>query len=596
MTTYNTGNPLGSTDARDLSDNAQNLDKAVNSSDLTFIDRLGMTRPTWNGLAQYAGPAYDVSNYASLAAAVAAFPSTPATIQYGEDQTLTANLVVPAHIELMPLNGAVISHGAYTVTVNSSTARWPLAQIFNGTGDVTGLQEAYPQWFGTDGAADQVQIRAALVASATVRLVGSYDVGETIEVAGNRSILGVDAGVPAYQPTVINHSAASGPLFSAVSNEFGGVRIANFMITGGNGSPAIVSSRAQSVYEYLHMEPYNGGGIQLLATGAGSWGTTIRECKWVAPASPTAYTGYEISVNGGDVTLDHVTAIRGAIGINILQGETITLITPSTNYQSNNPSGTVYSSATSENTAGIKLSGAGYKKSITILNPYIEAFTHGLYVESVEGLNLLGGYIADAGLNSNNSSVFLKDANCVGVKLTGATISSNGNSSSSIKIGSGVNGSILEGLIISDTGIGSGNINNVGGANIYLLSNKLTYGGTGYGLSDTVYGTVNLDATVTGFSNYKRVQTVQAATAAELVSIANAEMWEATAFTNGAVGTAGKRSLIVVDNAGTARVETLATWTAGGYNVTFTVAGGKIKVSHDSGGAVSLNIALQKLK
>jgi hypothetical protein len=52
MTTYNTGNPIGSTDARDRSDNSENLDVAVNSLALTFKDRLGRTRDTLEGVYQ----------------------------------------------------------------------------------------------------------------------------------------------------------------------------------------------------------------------------------------------------------------------------------------------------------------------------------------------------------------------------------------------------------------------------------------------------------------------------------------------------------------------------------------------------------------
>lgn len=50
--TYNTGNPIGSTDARDRSDNSENLDLAVNSLSQTFIDRLGVTRDTLEGIYQ----------------------------------------------------------------------------------------------------------------------------------------------------------------------------------------------------------------------------------------------------------------------------------------------------------------------------------------------------------------------------------------------------------------------------------------------------------------------------------------------------------------------------------------------------------------
>ena len=46
MTTYNTGNPLGSTSPKDLYDNAENLDQAVNSAADTWVDRFGETRLT----------------------------------------------------------------------------------------------------------------------------------------------------------------------------------------------------------------------------------------------------------------------------------------------------------------------------------------------------------------------------------------------------------------------------------------------------------------------------------------------------------------------------------------------------------------------
>lgn len=56
MTTYNTGNPLGSTAAKDLFDNAQNLDIAVNSEALTWLDRgpsgIHRTRKTYAGIEQ----------------------------------------------------------------------------------------------------------------------------------------------------------------------------------------------------------------------------------------------------------------------------------------------------------------------------------------------------------------------------------------------------------------------------------------------------------------------------------------------------------------------------------------------------------------
>lgn len=51
MTTYNTGNPVGSVDPKDLYDNAQNLDALVNSTtEMSHADRLAVQRKTWHGM------------------------------------------------------------------------------------------------------------------------------------------------------------------------------------------------------------------------------------------------------------------------------------------------------------------------------------------------------------------------------------------------------------------------------------------------------------------------------------------------------------------------------------------------------------------
>lgn len=51
MTTYNTGNPLGSAAAKDLYDNAQNVDFAVNDlSQEIWSDRFGISRRSWYGM------------------------------------------------------------------------------------------------------------------------------------------------------------------------------------------------------------------------------------------------------------------------------------------------------------------------------------------------------------------------------------------------------------------------------------------------------------------------------------------------------------------------------------------------------------------
>lgn len=62
--TFNTGNPIGSTDARDLSDNAENFDKALGTTAATWVDRFGVTRDSFEGrLAK--GSFYRVGTFAA---------------------------------------------------------------------------------------------------------------------------------------------------------------------------------------------------------------------------------------------------------------------------------------------------------------------------------------------------------------------------------------------------------------------------------------------------------------------------------------------------------------------------------------------------
>ena len=52
MTTYNTGNAVGSTDPRDLYDNAENMDLLSAGPEMEYPDRLGVPRKSWAGLEQ----------------------------------------------------------------------------------------------------------------------------------------------------------------------------------------------------------------------------------------------------------------------------------------------------------------------------------------------------------------------------------------------------------------------------------------------------------------------------------------------------------------------------------------------------------------
>lgn len=96
MTTYNTGNPLGSTDPRDLSDNAENFDRAVNdTSSPTWTDRFGNTRTTLAGQVGYNfkgdyAAGIELVNYNDIIRYSGEFyrPSASATLPYTTTATL----------------------------------------------------------------------------------------------------------------------------------------------------------------------------------------------------------------------------------------------------------------------------------------------------------------------------------------------------------------------------------------------------------------------------------------------------------------------------------------------------------------------------
>lgn len=67
MTTYSTNNPLGSTDPRDLYDNAQNFDFALNDiTQAIWKDRFGRNRRSWYGIEIYVTEAASAYGYVTL--------------------------------------------------------------------------------------------------------------------------------------------------------------------------------------------------------------------------------------------------------------------------------------------------------------------------------------------------------------------------------------------------------------------------------------------------------------------------------------------------------------------------------------------------
>lgn len=291
--------------------------------------------------------------------------------------------------------------------------------------------------YGADptGSADSYAAFVAALAAGSYVYVpqGTYKLTQTLSITGQKLFCGPDSSSSSLQLAVLNFTGAGNGI-QAISAEFGGLCIRNFMIIGGDGSGAyaIYNTRPQAVIENIHIEGWNNSGIALEQAGTGSqasWGTLVRQCKWIGPATATPYFGFQVDINGGHVTLDGCEAIRGSIGINIVQGEAINIYRCSMNLQCNTTT-YPFSSLLRTQQCAIRLSGDSYKTAVSIRECYLEGFTYGIYVEACESLSIEDNYIADVGIAGDfvgvpGSLIYLKEYTTTPNYIKNVTIRNN---------------------------------------------------------------------------------------------------------------------------------------------------------------------------
>ncbi|OAT18025.1 hypothetical protein M977_03813 [Buttiauxella gaviniae ATCC 51604] len=106
MTTYNTGNPLGSSAAKDLYDNAQNLDFALNSlTQAIWLDRFGVGRRSWFGLEVMVAEA--AASYGIITLSGVTF-TTGATVKLNEALLNDANDTYYKWTGAFPTGGKIV--------------------------------------------------------------------------------------------------------------------------------------------------------------------------------------------------------------------------------------------------------------------------------------------------------------------------------------------------------------------------------------------------------------------------------------------------------------------------------------------------------
>lgn len=122
MTTYKTGNPIGSTSPKDLYDNSQNMDEATNSLNKDYWDdRLGRKRLTWEGMTRLSnlGAAVSAAERAEAAADIAEHTADMRT--YFTKAEADAALPMPSGTVIRVTNDPDANKNGYWV---SDGAQW----------------------------------------------------------------------------------------------------------------------------------------------------------------------------------------------------------------------------------------------------------------------------------------------------------------------------------------------------------------------------------------------------------------------------------------------------------------------------------------
>jgi hypothetical protein len=187
-------------------------------------DAAGATLYTRDGItyALQDGPWVDVTTYGSLNLAVAAIGSSEVDILIDDDTTVTANLSIPANINLKVTVGGSIAQSTYTVAIAGDFSA-PDMTVFTGTGQISfsRISTVNPRWFGTDTAVSLNMAIGSLANGGTVDATG-YTGAQTITDKISLDVAGITLKMGAATFTLSGVAAVQSP--------FG----ANFHITAEN--------------------------------------------------------------------------------------------------------------------------------------------------------------------------------------------------------------------------------------------------------------------------------------------------------------------------------------------------------------------------
>ena len=242
--TFNTGNTVGSTDPRDLSDNAENFDRLSVGTELAYPDRLGVQRKSWAGLEQQFSD-FMVSQgwetvYLQYAAGVVVHRPTQLIERQGELyrvrlqsslpltlggtwETDAPNLVAVGNQSLRDMLAAsggagMVGHGTGTVATSLAALEESVAQI----GTEVGTQ-SLTQFGINDKSLNSVNGWAAAQNPWNARVVNIL--GDSISYGANAENIRRDSYVGILRKMLNqefgSHNYGFVPIYDKTSNEFG---------------------------------------------------------------------------------------------------------------------------------------------------------------------------------------------------------------------------------------------------------------------------------------------------------------------------------------------------------------------------------------
>jgi parallel beta-helix repeat protein len=185
------------------------------------------------------GPWIDSRAYPSINDACVAGAAAGKTVKVFSPQTLAASLTATCALEIEK-GGKIVKASAYTLTINGPFQAG-LYQVFDGfsAGEVTGLKEAYSEWFGAagDGTTDDTAAIAKTVAAISAEGVLRFSPSATYYFGGahlTRNIT-VDLNGATLKATTFAGGVSKRMFYSEAVDAVGRIEISNGKING-NGS------------------------------------------------------------------------------------------------------------------------------------------------------------------------------------------------------------------------------------------------------------------------------------------------------------------------------------------------------------------------